>query len=137
MSKDIGNRIKLLRKAKGLKQDELAAAIGVSPSAVSNYEQGTRAPKDDTLKALVEVLDSSTDYILWGTEQVKTVGSRPLFTQEDLEQFKRNMREMIVAEPVTFANSSNSVIRDLSDSDLDILFNAFANVVSESQSKDK
>lgn len=137
MSKDVGNRIKLLRKQKGLKQDELAAAIGVSPSAVSNYEQGTRVPKDETLTALVEILDTTTDYILRGVEPIKSSGSRPLFTQEDLEQFKRNMREMIVAEPVTFANSSNSVIRDLSDSDLDILFNAFANVVSESQSKDK
>lgn len=135
MSKEVGNRIKLLRKKKGLKQDELAAAIGVSPSAVSNYEQGTRVPKDDTLKSLVEILGTTTDYILMGTEPMAPVGSRPLFTQDELMRFKNNMREIIIAEPVVFENVSTSVLRNLSDNDLDILFNCVIDAFATPEDK--
>ena len=135
MSKEVGNRIKLLRNKKGLKQDELAAAIGVSPSAVSNYEQGTRVPKDDTLKALVTVLDTTSDYILMGTEPAAVSSSRPLFTQEDLLRFRSSMRELIIAEPVVFENISTSAIRDLTDDDLDILFNCVIDSISKPESK--
>ncbi|MBE6993013.1 MAG: helix-turn-helix transcriptional regulator [Ruminococcaceae bacterium] len=137
MSKEIGNRIKLLRKQKGLKQDQLAAAIGVSPSAVSNYEQGTRVPKDDTLSALVEVLDTTTDYILRGVEPSKASRSTPLFNQEELQQFKNNMRRIILAEPVTFGDSSGTSFRDLSDADFEHLFIAVVNALSDTESKNK
>lgn len=120
MSKEIGKRIKLLRKKKGLKQDELAAAIGLSPSAVSNYEQGTRVPKEDTLKALVEVLDSTPDYILWGIES----SSRPILTAEELQMLSNNVRELIIAEPSAFAGLSNVSIVDISDDDLQYLCGA-------------
>lgn len=120
MSKEIGKRIKLLRKKKGLKQDELAAAIGLSPSAVSNYEQGTRVPKEDTLKALVEVLDSTPDYILWGIES----SSRPILTAEELQMLSSNVRELIIAEPSAFAGLSNVSIVDISDDDLQYLCGA-------------
>lgn len=120
MSKEIGKRIKLLRKKKGLKQDELAAAIGLSPSAVSNYEQGTREPKEDTLKALVEVLDSTPDYILWGIES----SSRPILTAEELQMLSNNVRELIIAEPSAFAGLSNVSIVDISDDDLQYLCGA-------------
>lgn len=120
MSKEIGKRIKLLRKKKGLKQDELAAAIGLSPSAVSNYEQGTREPKEDTLKALVEVLDSTPDYILWGIES----SSRPILTAEELQMLSSNVRELIIAEPSAFAGLSNVSIVDISDDDLQYLCGA-------------
>ena len=121
MSKEIGKRIKLLRKKKGLKQDELAAAIGLSPSAVSNYEQGTRVPKEDTLKALVEVLDSTPDYILWGIE---SSSSRPILTAEELQMLSNNVRELIIAEPSAFAGLSNVSIVDISDDDLQYLCGA-------------
>jgi transcriptional regulator with XRE-family HTH domain len=38
MGTTLGKRIGILRRQKELKQDELAAALGVSPQAVSKWE---------------------------------------------------------------------------------------------------
>ena len=40
----LGARIALLRRQRGMSQKELAARLGVSPSAVGMYEQGRREP---------------------------------------------------------------------------------------------
>lgn len=37
---NIGNKIKELRKARGITQDQLAASIGISFQAVSKWENG-------------------------------------------------------------------------------------------------
>jgi len=48
-----GERLQELRKDTGLKQDELAKAIGVSLSSVKAYEQGRSSP-DDAVKIKYE-----------------------------------------------------------------------------------
>lgn len=53
-----------LRKAKGLKQSELADRLGLAPSTISMYEQGRREPDEETLKAIAKFFDVSTDYLL-------------------------------------------------------------------------
>lgn len=46
--KGFGRRIKQLRQAKGLNQSQLAEGLGVSTSAVSQYELEERIPRDET-----------------------------------------------------------------------------------------
>ena len=41
----IGSRIKELREAANLTQDELAKKVGVTKSAIGNYEQNISSPK--------------------------------------------------------------------------------------------
>ena len=52
----IGDRIRALRKAKGLTQKELAQKLGVSASMVGQYETNVRKPKPDTLARFAEAL---------------------------------------------------------------------------------
>ena len=42
---EIGDRIKELRKEKGMTQKELANAMGVTASMIGQYETGIRIPK--------------------------------------------------------------------------------------------
>lgn len=60
----IGNRIKLLREEFGLKQDELAKALNVSPSSIGMYERDEREPNDDITLKLSNFFGVSTDFLL-------------------------------------------------------------------------
>jgi transcriptional regulator with XRE-family HTH domain len=56
-----GNKIKELRVQAGLTQDELAKRLSITKTAVSNYENGARMPKQDILFVLSVVFDVSVD----------------------------------------------------------------------------
>ena len=54
----------LLRKAKGMSQEELAEKLGVSRQAVSRWEQGSSFPDLPNLQRLVTVFEVSADYLI-------------------------------------------------------------------------
>ena len=54
------------RKEKGLTMKELGALVGVSESAISQYETGKREMDFETLLKIGEILECSTDYLLRG-----------------------------------------------------------------------
>ena len=56
MVRVLGQRIAALRRQQGLSQAQLAARLGISPSAMGMYEQGRREPSADTLVALAREL---------------------------------------------------------------------------------
>lgn len=59
----IGKRIKELRENKKLKQDELAKLVGVSASAIGNYETEVSHPKETVLYKLISVLNCDANYL--------------------------------------------------------------------------
>ena len=52
------------RKNRNMTQRELAAAVGVTASAITQYETGARKPDIVTLKKLASVLHCTTDQLL-------------------------------------------------------------------------
>lgn len=62
----IGNKLKTLRKGRGLTQEELAIRMNWSRATISNYECGRRVPHLDELTALCHFFGVSMDY--WGVE---------------------------------------------------------------------
>ena len=62
----LGERIALLRRARGLSQAELARRLKISASAMGMYEQGRREPSVQTLVDLSRELQVSTDFLLTG-----------------------------------------------------------------------
>ncbi|MCT7752240.1 MAG: helix-turn-helix domain-containing protein [Lactobacillus iners] len=56
-----GNVIRELRNSMGLTQKELGKKVGVSNSAIANYEKGFRAPLQDTLFKLAETFNVSVN----------------------------------------------------------------------------
>ena len=56
--------LKKLREAAQETQKEVAKAVYVSPSAISQYEKGTASPSRGTLEALAKHFNVSTDYLL-------------------------------------------------------------------------
>lgn len=62
------NRIKELRTKKGLLQKELAAIVGRSVSAISQWESGKYEVDNDSLFAMANVFNVSVDYLLGRSE---------------------------------------------------------------------
>ncbi len=68
----IADRIQTLRKSKGMSQEELADAAGVSRQAVSKWESEQSTPDLDKVIILSEIFDVTTDYLLKGIEPVES-----------------------------------------------------------------
>ena len=65
----IGKRIAAARKAKNIKQDELAEKLLVSPQAVSKWENDLSCPDISVLPNLAKILGMSIDEILCGKQE--------------------------------------------------------------------
>ena len=68
----IGKRISEKRKAKNIKQDELAEMLLVSPQAVSKWENDISCPDISLLPKLAEILGISVDELLSGKKEPET-----------------------------------------------------------------
>ena len=66
----IGNRIALLRREKGLTGESFAEKLGVSPQAISKWENGKNLPETALLPAIAALLGTSIDSILIPQELV-------------------------------------------------------------------
>ena len=64
MNLKIGAIIKRLRNERNMTQDTLACALGVTPQAISRWEQGNGYPDMDLLPLLADVFSVSTDELL-------------------------------------------------------------------------
>lgn len=73
---NISDRIQSLRKAKGITQEQLADAVGVSRQAVSKWEAEQSVPDLERVVAMAEYFDVTTDYILRGIEPAPTAQAR-------------------------------------------------------------
>ena len=65
---DLAQRIQHLRKEKGLSQEELAEALGVSRQAVSKWESTQSTPDVEKIVAMSRYFAVTTDYLLMGVQ---------------------------------------------------------------------
>ena len=82
--KALGTEISELRKARGMTQDELADKMGVSPQAVSKWENDLSMPDLPVLIELSDFFHISLDDFL--KEKVQTVELLPEDKRKDIEQ---------------------------------------------------
>ena len=79
---ELGEKLQELRKQRGLTQEELAAALFVSRTAISKWESGRGYPSIDSLRAISRFFSVSIDNLL-STDEVLAIAG------EDCEQQKR------------------------------------------------
>ena len=92
-------RLKQLRKEKGMTQIELAKTIGVSNGTVAMWETGKRRPSFELLERLSDVFDRRLDYILGASDDplpsVLTYGDNNVLgnwvVQEEYEDMVRKL----------------------------------------------
>ncbi|WP_235069853.1 helix-turn-helix domain-containing protein [Turicibacter sp. TJ11] len=60
----LGEKLKRLRKSRGLSQEQLAAELNVSRQSISKWELGESKPEIENLIALSDYYGVSLDYLL-------------------------------------------------------------------------
>ncbi len=63
-----GSKLRAIRALKNMTQAQLAAAAGVSPSAIAEYEKDKRDLRADTIRKLCDALGVTVTYKVDGTE---------------------------------------------------------------------
>lgn len=101
----VRNRVKELRKERGLRQEELASRINVSQQTVSRIENGDNALAADILVSLSRYFGVSADYILCLSDNRRSMESQIEFHEilEDnyklcrvYEKLNRKNKELIL-----------------------------------------
>lgn len=109
-TKKIGEQIALLRKSKGLTQNELGARIGVTFQAVSKWERGETLPDISLLPDLARILETTIDYILTGNE--KLIEYKGKFSVSDIKKglnCLKNMGEYLGTENIIYRAAIDGV----------------------------
>ena len=83
MVESFGEKLRDLRKQKGLTQAQLASLIGVKNSVISFYELSERVPSPEVIIKLAAALHVSSDYLL-GIEKSVSVNVSGL-TEDDIK----------------------------------------------------
>ena len=112
--KKVGEQIAVLRKAKGITQNELGERIGVSFQAVSKWERGETLPDITLLPDLAKILETTTDYILLGSEKV--VEYKGKFTVTDINKglnCLKNVVEYLGAENIIYRAAIKGINNEL------------------------
>ncbi len=87
MANSIGTRIAEARKRKGLTQDQLAEAMGVSPQAVSKWENDISCPDITLLPQLADYFGISVDDLLRGPTALEA----QIVPEEERKDFSKMM----------------------------------------------
>ncbi len=110
----IGKNISLLRKAKGITQSELGERIGVSFQAVSKWERGETLPDITLLPDLANILETTIDYILLGSEKI--VDYKGKFLVSDMKKgldCLKNAGEYLGNENIIYRSAINGINNEL------------------------
>jgi len=99
----LGNAIKLIRTAKGLKQKDLALSLGVSPNYISLVESGKREPSLSYLRRLAEELHVPVGLFFLWQEDTRPNPARNQITQ--LRDLLIRMQALYSEEKLQEANN--------------------------------
>jgi len=97
---NFGKRLKELREAKGLRQEDIGKKINVGKSAVSQWENNIRTPDAYVILQLADFFNVTTDYMLGRTDDPRPF-SKDTIAEPDSndpvdklpEQAKRSLEE--------------------------------------------
>ncbi|MBR2928512.1 MAG: LexA family transcriptional regulator [Oscillospiraceae bacterium] len=89
----MGERIRERREALGMTRADLADALGVSRSAVGNYELDISAPKEEVLLRLFRVLDMEPNFLFQDSFPIPTASPEERKLMERYRSLSRAGRE--------------------------------------------
>lgn len=107
------DNLKAARKKSGKTQKEVAEGIGIGQGTYKNYETGAREPNGETLVAIANYFDVSTDYLLGRpTAQPPTDALERLFTEKSFSALEEELLRKYMELP---HEARQAVVRFIND----------------------
>lgn len=89
------NRIKEIRKQKGLSLQQVADAVGLGNNTISRYETGKREPKLETWNKLAEYFNVPTSYLMGLSDDVNGWKEWAENTGYSVKQIKDEIKRLV------------------------------------------
>lgn len=83
----LSSRLKERREQLKLKQSDVAQSLGITPSAIANYENGVSTPKADILFKIFDVLKCDANYLFQDEMSDNTYQDKA--TPKEIEKIKK------------------------------------------------
>ena len=119
----MNTRIAWARKERKVKQDDLAAACGLTKNFISLIENGKREPSDRTVKDICRTLNVNEEWLRCGTGEPFP----PKSVEEELLEFTR---DLLIGETNDFKKRLVSALAKLSPEQWALLENVI-DVISQ------
>jgi transcriptional regulator with XRE-family HTH domain len=82
--KKFGERLKILRKSKGLNQTEFAKLVNLTQAAISQFEEGKRIPSSTALEKIAVGLNSTIDELLGNSQEISGEPASPTDVEREI-----------------------------------------------------
>lgn len=127
---NIKDRIKELRKEKGLTQEELAKMLGLSAkSNIANYENGANAPSDEVKLKMCEIFGCTMDYLM-GKSEFKT-------DKENFDNYMINQNKLTILKTIYEYHQKYVIPCCLKEKDIDYIVELLSNVTGQNKKETK
>ena len=130
-----GDRIREIREAKRLTQDQLAEKTGISKGFLSDVENGKRNVSSEYLLRIANALSASVDYLLRGTAESPAGNREPIVIPQELSAAAERLElsysqtiELLEAHRSVIARRSNKQSKPFTTGDWIALHNAIKKV---------
>ena len=109
-------RLKSLRKKRGISVSEIHTFLGIARSSYAGYEAGVRVPPPEKFKKIVSYLDTSADYLMGISDDEKPIeiqidNLKELLKNDNLhwdgKQLTEEQREQLSNLISAFTSSNN------------------------------
>ena len=98
---NVGENIYYWRKLKGIKQDDLAARVGISAAALSNIENGVSQPHIGRMEEIADALEIEVAQLLINPQQIlsmnNSVGNSVSNGSHSLSNFEKDLLQRFTA----------------------------------------
>lgn len=109
------DRLRAIRLERGLTQQQLADAIGVTKSTMAKYDRGALEPNLTNVCRIADALNVSLDYLVYGKEPIETV-LRSLIDLIENRVISNNNGQLKVDNPI-FSKFTEQIFTTFSEFD--------------------
>jgi methanogenic corrinoid protein MtbC1 len=132
---DFASRLRELRRHRGLRQKDVAAALGLAQTTVANYEKNLRFPDEPTLVKIADFFSVSLDHLMGhessGSFSRRVVGGAKLVMGAPLPQRAREYLDALRRRDTEAARKTLQAARDAGSSIQDLYVGVVAPALEE------